>query len=108
MAKVTREQKKLLKAIKKNPHDPAPLVELGWMHVENHQYNEAKQRFMQAAELQASPQIQADATYGLALIDQHAGHLEEAKERLLDIFRICSDFQKRPEVHFALARTNEQ
>ncbi len=67
--KVTREQKKLLKAIKKNPHDPAPLCELGWMYFEQHHYSEAKSYFSQAIELQNHSPAVADATYGLALIE---------------------------------------
>jgi fused signal recognition particle receptor len=108
MAKGTKEQKKLLKAIKKNPNNPAPLLQLGWFHFEAHQYNEAKQRFTRALELQTDPQTIADATYGLALIEKHAGHYEQAKEMLRGIIRECSDFRKRPEVHFALGRVNDE
>ena len=108
MAKGTKEQKKLLKAIKKNPNNPDPLIQLGWIHFEAHQYNEARQRFTQARELQADSQTTADATYGLALIEQHAGHYEQAKEMLRGIIRECSDFRKRPEVHFALGRVNDE
>lgn len=108
MANATREQKKLLKAIKKNPQDPAPLVDLGWMHIETHEYNEAKQRFTRALELHTTPQIAADAAYALALIDQHAGQYDRARERLRGIFRTCPDFSKRANVHFVLAQVSEQ
>jgi fused signal recognition particle receptor len=107
MAKVTRDQKKLLKAVQKNPHDPTPIVELGWMHFEDHQYQEAKQRFTQAVALQSNPQITAEVNYGLALIANQAGHYEPARELLRGVIRDCPNFQKRAEVHFALARAND-
>lgn len=107
MAKVTRDQKKLLKALKKNPHDPETLVELGWMHFDNHEYPEAKQRFTQVLAEQPNPAFTADATYGLALIEQHGGHYEQARERLRGIFRECPTYAKRAEVHFTLAQVNE-
>jgi fused signal recognition particle receptor len=107
MAKATKEQKKLLKAIQKNPQNPIPFIELGWIHFEEHQYNEAKQRFTQAFALQPNPHVTADATYGIALIEQQAGHYEQAKELLRRIIRECPNFPKRPDVHFALARTND-
>lgn len=108
MAKVTREQKKLLKALKKNPHDADALLQIAWMHFENHQYNEAKQRFTQAIDAQPASQKLADAAYGLALIEQQAGHYEQAQERLRGIFTQCSDYAKRAEVHFTLAQVTEQ
>ena len=107
MAKVTREQKKLLKAMKKDPHNPTALAQLGWMHFEHHEYNEAKQRFTQVVEFQTDPLVTADAHYGLALIAQHAGHSEQARELLREVLRTCPNFPKRPDVHFALGQTNE-
>ena len=108
MAKVTREQKKLLRTLKKNPRDADALLELAWMHWNKHEYNEAKQRFTQVLELQSAAQKMADATYGLALIDQHAGQNEKAQERLRGIFRICQDYVKRAEVHLTLAQISER
>ncbi len=108
MAKATKDQKKLLKAIKKNPHNPTPFVQLGWIQFEGHQYNEAKQRFTQAIELQADPQTTADATYGLALIEQHTGHHEQAKERLRGLIKDYPDFRKRADAHFALGQVNDE
>ena len=107
MAKVTREQKKLLKAVKKNPHDANALLELAWMHWHNHEYPEAKQRFTQALESQSTLQNTADASYGLALIEQHSGQDEKAQERLREIFRTCQDYAKRAEVHLTLAQVTE-
>ncbi len=113
MAKITREHKKLFKALKKNPHDADALLQLAWMHFEDHDYNEAKQRFTQAVEAlaavdaQPAPQKLADATYGLALIEKRAGHYEQARERLRGIFTTCSDYAKRAEVHIMLAQVNE-
>ena len=107
MATVTRDQKKLLKALKKEPHNPTVLVEVGWLHFENHEYPEAKQRFTEAVEAPAEPAVTADANYGLALLAQHAGRHEQARDLLRDIIKTCPTFPKRPEVHFALARAND-
>lgn len=108
MAKVTREQKKLFKALKKNPHNADALLQLAWMHFEAHEYNEAKQRFTHAVDAQPDAQKLADAAFGLALIDKHTGHAREAQERLRDIFTICPAYVKRAEVHLTLAQVNEQ
>ena len=84
MARVTREQKKLLKAIKKNPHDSKALTQLGWIHVEQHEYSEAKQRFNQAVESQSDLETTAGARYGLALLARKSGDNAEAKDLLLE------------------------
>jgi fused signal recognition particle receptor len=107
MAKATKGQKKLLKAIKKQPQNPAPLVQLGWLHFDAHEYNEAKQRFTQALDISADSPVMADAAYGLACVEYATGRYEPAKERLQTVIRDYPDFQKRPEAHFVLAQANE-
>ncbi|MBD3326224.1 tetratricopeptide repeat protein, partial [candidate division KSB3 bacterium] len=105
--KVTREQKKLLKTIKKNPQDAAPLVELGWIYFDQKQFNEARQQFTRAAELSAPSAAVADAAYGLGLLDLEGGRHEDARDRLRSLLKDHPDFSKRPEAHFALARAND-
>lgn len=105
--KVTRDQKKLLKAMKKNPHDSIPHARLGWIHFDQHHYNEAKQHFARAVELHSDSSATADANYGLALIDMESGRYDRARETLRTILRDQPDFRKRPEVHFAMGRVNE-
>ncbi len=105
--KVTREQKKLLKAIRKNPHDPTPLTELGWIYFEQRNYDEARQYFSHAVKTQRQTPAAADAVYGLALIDMENKQYGQAREALRSLIREFPDFQKRPEVHFTLAKTND-
>ena len=105
--KVTREQKKLLKAIKKNAHDPAPSTELGWSFFEQKNYHEARQYFQQAIDLQSPVPATADALYGMALLDLQQKQYEQARDRLRNILREFPNFQKRPEVHFTLGQANE-
>ncbi len=107
MAKVTRDQKKLLKAIRKNPQDPAPLVELGWMYAEQNNVNEARQYFTQAIALPVKNSAAADAAYGLALFDLQKGQYQQARDALREIIRDYPNFEKRPEVHFALGQAND-
>ncbi len=105
--KVTREQKKLLKAIKKNPHDSASHARLGWSYFEQRKHNEASQYFTQAIELRSDPDAVADAMYGLALLDFENGKYEQAKDGLRSLIREYPNFSKRPEVHFSLAQAND-
>ena len=106
--KGSREQKKLLKAIKKNPHDSKPLVLLGWILFDQKDFSEAKQYFSQAVELHSDPLAAADATYGLALLDLKDGKFEQVRDALREMIREHPDFEKRASVHFALGRANEQ
>ena len=105
--KATREQKKLLKAIKKNVHDPAPFAELGWSFFEQQDYDEAREYFQQAIDLHSPAPATADALYGMARLNIQQKQYERARERLRSILREFPNFQKRPEVHFALGQAND-
>ncbi|MCP4401438.1 MAG: signal recognition particle-docking protein FtsY [bacterium] len=105
--KMTREQKKLLKAIKKNAYDPAPPAELGWSFFEQKNYDEAQQYFQQAIDLQSPAEAGADALYGMALLNVRQKQYLQARDRLRKIVREFPNFQKRPEVHFTLGQTND-
>ncbi len=106
-AKVTREQKKLLKTIKKNPHDARPLAELGWSYFDQKNPNEARKYFHKAVELQSDPTATADALYGLALLDVNEHKYERAREGLRNILKDSPNFPKRPDIHFTLAHVCE-
>ncbi len=105
--RVTRDQKKLLKMIKKNPHDSGPLARLGWMYFEQRNYNEATQHFAHAVELHSDPSAVADANYGLALIAMEARKYDQARNMLRAVIREYPGFQKRAELHFILGKANE-
>ncbi|PID57347.1 signal recognition particle-docking protein FtsY [candidate division KSB3 bacterium] len=106
--KVTREQKKLLKTIRKNAQDPEPLARLAWTFFDQQQYDEAQHYFQQAIDLKSPASSTADALYGMALLDLQRKHYEYARDDLRRIIRDFPDFQKRPEVHFALGQANDQ
>ena len=105
--KVTREQKKLLKTIKKNAQDPTPLTELGWSFFDQKNYDDARQYFQQAIDLQSPAPATADALYGMALLNVQQKQYQQARDRLRNIIRDFPNFQKRPEVHFALGQAND-
>ena len=77
------------------------------MYFDQHNYNEAKQYFTQAVELQVNSPATADATYGLALLNMQKGQYESVREVLRSIIRDYPNFQKRPELHFMLAQAND-
>ena len=105
--KATREQKKLLKAIKKNPQDSSALTQLGWSAYEQSDYNEASQYFNRAIEARSEALAATDAAYGLALIELDHKRFQEAREALRKIITEAPDFQRRAEVHLALGQANE-
>ena len=105
--KGNRDQKKLLKDLKKSPDNPKLLIEAGWMAAEEQQYDEARQYFSRAIELRPDPQSSADAAYGLGLAHIEQKAYEQARDAFRAIIRDYPDYQKRPEVHFSLAEVNE-
>ncbi len=107
MAKVIRDEKKLLKESKKNPHNSTPLVELGWFYFENKNYPHARQHFERAIEARSHAPAVAEATYGLALIDFDGQRYDAVRERLRQLLRDIPEFPQRPDVHFLLARAND-
>ncbi|GAK57387.1 signal recognition particle-docking protein FtsY [Candidatus Vecturithrix granuli] len=105
--KATREQKKLLKAIKKNPDDSSALAQLGWNAYAEHDEDEASRYFTRAIEARSEAFAATDALYGLALIDLEHKRYAEAREMLRQIIKDSPDFQRRAEVHLALGQANE-
>ena len=105
--KGNRDQKKLLKDLKKSQDNPKLLIEAGWMAAEEQQYDEARQYFSRAIELRPDPQSSADAAYGLGLVHIEQKAYEQARDAFRAIIRDYPDYQKRPEVHFSLAEVNE-
>ncbi|MDY0092702.1 MAG: signal recognition particle-docking protein FtsY [Candidatus Vecturithrix sp.] len=105
--KANREQKKLLKTIKKNPDDSNALTQLGWSAYEQHDDNEASRYFTRAIEAKSETFAVTDALYGLALIELERKRYLEAREMLRQIIKDSPNFQRRAEVHLALGQAND-